>query len=91
VIGSEHELCSVAALEAGVAGVPLASTAGGGMVEHLTPYAEFFDPHDETRIRAAVVAALDTGKRPGQSEHFARRFSWDEIARRTAEAYASVS
>lgn len=87
VIGSRYELCSVAALEAGLAGVPLASTNGGGMLEHLTPFAEFFDPADEAQIRRAVLQALERGRRPGQKEHFAARFSWDAIARRTAAAY----
>ncbi|HVE68538.1 MAG TPA: glycosyltransferase family 4 protein [Solirubrobacteraceae bacterium] len=91
VMPSEYELCSMAMLEAGVAGTPLASTTGGGMVQHLSPYAEFFNPRSETEIGRAVLAAIATGRRPGQSEHFATKFSWDEVARRTVEAYLRVT
>lgn len=87
VIPSEYELCSVAALEAGIAGTPLASTTGGGMVDHLSPYAEFFDPRSEDDIRDALLRAIAVGRRPGQREHFAARFSWQAVARRTVDAY----
>ena len=91
VIASEYELCSVAALEAGAAGAPLASTTGGGMREHLEGFAEFFDPHSEEELRRAVEAAIARGRRDGQSESFLRRFDWSEIARRTLRAYEQVT
>lgn len=91
VVASEYELCSVAALEAGVAGAPLVSTNGGGMPEHLAGFAEFFDPHSESELRQAVTAALERGPRAGQSEHFRARFDWDEIAQRTLAAYEGAA
>lgn len=90
VIASEYELCSIAALEAGAAGAPLVSTNGGGMPEHLEGFAEFFDPGSEPELRRAVEAALERGRREGQTESFLRRFDWDEIARETIRAYERV-
>jgi glycosyltransferase involved in cell wall biosynthesis len=89
-IASVYEIWSLAAHEAGVAGTPIAASSGGVLEELLSPYAVFFDPHSEEAIRAAVDEALARGRVPGQSEHFAARFSWDAAAEHVHAAYASV-
>jgi glycosyltransferase involved in cell wall biosynthesis len=87
VIASVYELCSLSALEAGVAGVPIASTTGGGMFEHLAPWASFFDPRSEHELRRAVIQSTGKGRSRLQSIEFAERFSWESVAEQTLAAY----
>ena len=97
VVPSLYEPFGMVALEAQLAGTPVAVSDTGGLAELVEPGRTGlrFAPESPAAIAAAVrevVADPDgTRRRAAQAQRRAREeFGWASVARRTAEVYASV-
>jgi glycogen(starch) synthase len=97
VVPSLYEPFGMVALEAQVAGTPVAVSDTGGLAELVEPGLTGlrFAPQSPAAIAAAVrdVVADPEGarRRAARAQRRAREeFGWVAVARRTAEVYASV-
>lgn len=84
------ETPGLVALEAGLAGARVAATSGGSTREYFKEFVDYFDPTNPSEIRKAVTKAWDKPSDGRLKEHIAQNFTWDRIARRTADAYRSL-
>lgn len=84
------ETAGIANLEAAAAGAKLVVGDRGAEVEYFGNDAEYADPADPASIRAAVRRALAKPPRThGDSlDQRIRRLTWQEVTRKTREAYA---
>jgi glycosyltransferase involved in cell wall biosynthesis len=87
---SWYETPGLAALEAGMSGVPLVLPDGGSAREYFGPHAEYVRPRDLRGIRRAVTEALRRGRSAELAEQTAGSFSWAAAAWATLEAYRRV-
>ncbi len=96
VLGSHHESCGFALLEALAFGVaPVVSDipshrvlTDGGRLGGL------FAPGDAAALASTLVAVARSGRarsRDSVRDHFARELSWPAVARKAASAYEAVS
>ena len=90
VLASWYETPGLAALEAGMSGVPLVLPAGGCAREYFGENAVYVRPGDARGIRRAVLGALSGGRNPALAEHVRENFAWTAAARATREAYERV-
>jgi glycogen synthase len=97
VVPSLYEPFGMVALEAQLAGTPVAVSDTGGLAELVEPGVTGlrFTPESPTAIAAAVrdvAADPDAARRRAvRARRRAREeFGWDAVARRTAEVYAAV-
>jgi glycosyltransferase involved in cell wall biosynthesis/SAM-dependent methyltransferase len=90
---SWSETPGLANLEAGLAGCALVVGNRGLEQEYLGEYAFVCDPGDWRSIREAVLQAWESAN-PTRSqacrEHILRHFTWEQVARLTADAYESL-
>jgi glycosyltransferase involved in cell wall biosynthesis len=74
-------------VEAMASGAPIVSSNAAAMPEVLGEAALFFDPGDTPAMAEGIAAALRDGdlrhRLGARARARARRFSWDETARRT--------
>ncbi|MDQ1740275.1 MAG: glycogen synthase [Pseudonocardiales bacterium] len=97
VVPSLYEPFGMVALEAQLAGTPVAVSDTGGLAELVEPgvTGTRFLPESPAAIAAAVRQVLadpiDARQMAARAQRRAREeFGWDTVARRTAEVYASV-
>ncbi len=90
VLPSWRETPGLVSLEAAAAGCAVVSTTIGSAKEYFGSYAYYCKPHDLGSIRRAVVAALDSPRKPLLREHVLRNFTWTEAAKQTLRAYEQV-
>ncbi len=100
-IASAYAACSVHALpswyetpglvnlEAGLAGCKLVTTDRGTTREYLGEMAWYCTP-EHYSIRNALRRALAAPPFPGLREHILSNYTWDQVARRTLQAYQEV-
>jgi|GEM_PF-344231 len=90
---SWSETPGLANLEAGLAGCVLVVGNRGLEQEYLGEYAFVCDPGDWRSIHEAVLQAWESAN-PTRSqacrEHILRHFTWEQVARLTADAYESL-
>jgi glycosyltransferase involved in cell wall biosynthesis len=88
VFPSLYEGFGLPPLEAMACGCPVAASNTAALPEILGDACRYFDPTDPEDIAATVLDVLATGKALGaRSLARARRFSWDECARRHDDVY----
>ncbi len=87
---SWFETPGLAALEAGMSGVPLVLPEGGSAREYFGPMAAYVKPNDLPGIRKSVLDALRRGRSTALAEHVRGSFSWTTAARATREGYQKV-
>ncbi|EGD56936.1 glycosyltransferase family 4 protein [Gordonia neofelifaecis] len=97
VLPSRYEPFGIVALEAAATGIPLITSTAGGLGEAVTDgdTGWTFEPFDPAGLATAVCDALAD---PAATQQRARRartrlgeeFTWQSIAKRTAEVYASA-
>jgi len=90
VLPSLFETPGIAALEAGLAGAKVVITDRGGTREYFGDLAEYVDPGSVESIRAGIVRGLARERTGRLREHIRTHYLWDAVARRTADAYATV-
>ena len=90
VLAGWYETPGLAALEAGMSGVPLVLPEGGCAREYFGRLAEYVRPHDLPCIRRAVLAALARGRSRTLARLVRTNFSWNAAAMATREAYEKV-
>lgn len=87
---SWYETPGLAALEAGMSGLPLVLPQGGCAQEYFGDQASYVSPADLTGIREATLAALARGRSPQLAAWVRQNFSWRAAAVATREAYEKV-
>jgi glycosyltransferase involved in cell wall biosynthesis len=88
---SWFETPSLAALEAAIAGRAVVITPFGCTREYFGDRVIYARPDRPRAIARAIVRAWESGPHPGLAAHIAARFSWSEVARRTAEVYETIA
>jgi glycosyltransferase involved in cell wall biosynthesis/2-polyprenyl-3-methyl-5-hydroxy-6-metoxy-1,4-benzoquinol methylase len=90
---SWSETPGLANLEAGLAGCALVVGNRGLEQEYLGEYAFVCDPGDWRSIREAVLQAWESAnptRIQACREHILRHFTWEQVARLTADVYESL-
>lgn len=87
---SWYETPGLAALEAGMSGVPLVLTDRGSTREYFGDLARYVSPGDRDAIRREVVAAYGARRNPELACLVSQRYRWSAAAAATREAYAQV-
>jgi glycosyltransferase involved in cell wall biosynthesis len=90
VLASRFETPGLAALEAGMSGVPLVLPKAGSAREYFGEMADYVAADDSAAIRRATLAALGRGRSVSLAEHVRRRYSWRAVAEATRNAYEKV-
>jgi glycosyltransferase involved in cell wall biosynthesis len=88
---SWFETPGLAALEAALAGSSVVITPFGCTREYFGDRVEYARPDRVPAIRRAIERAWGRGPDPGLSAEIGARFSWTDVARRTAEVYDQVA
>jgi len=94
VFPSLYEGFGIPVLEAMACGTPVVCSRAASLPEVAGDAAEFFDPYNVEDLAAAIERVLEcreyqaTLRRKGKER--AKRFSWDECARRHCEVYREV-
>ena len=90
VLASWYETPSLAALEAGMSGVPLVLPRGGCAKEYFGKLASYVSPGNRSEIREATLAALARGRSLQLGALVRNKYSWQAAAESTREAYEKV-
>ncbi|MFH1171403.1 MAG: glycosyltransferase family 4 protein [bacterium] len=92
VLASLRETPGLSSLEAGVCGCPIVSGTVGSQEEYFGRYATYCDPYNVDSIRNAIGAALETPQenRAALRERILARYTWEQAANATMEAYRHV-
>ncbi|HVX63255.1 MAG TPA: glycosyltransferase [Pirellulales bacterium] len=90
VLASWYETPSLAALEAGMSGVPLVLPRSGCAQEYFGKQARYVSPGDLKGIRDATLAAMNRGRSLQLAARVRQNFSWRAAALATREAYEKV-
>ncbi len=91
VVPSWRETFSLVTLEALAAGCPVALTRSAGAQDALAGAVTPCDPANAESIRRAVETAAADTVPDAIRARIAREFSWERIARQTADAYAQLA
>lgn len=87
VLPSLYETPGIAAMEAALAGANIVITEKGGTKDYFQEWAEYLNPTSTESIVAAVNSSLYKEKIPDLKNHILDHFSWDEVGKKTLEAY----
>jgi len=88
---SWFETPGLAALEAALAGLPVAITPYGSTWDYFGDLVEYARPYREGEIRRAVAKCWEEGADPRLSRRIATHYLWPNVAQITAEAYDQVA
>lgn len=87
---SWYETPGLASLEAALCGCALVVTPGGSTREYFHSHAAYCMPGDVASIRQAVERALAEGPPPPLRAAILRKFTWQNAARATHDAYTQA-
>ncbi|MBE3137867.1 MAG: glycosyltransferase family 4 protein [Thermoplasmata archaeon] len=91
VLPSYYETPGLAALEGGLAGANVVVTGIGGTREYFKDYAWYVDPTSTESIKEALLEAYAAPKTSDLSNHIETNFTWEKVARKTADSYESLA
>ena len=91
VLPSYYETPGLAALEGGLAGANVVVTGIGGTREYFKDYAWYVDPTSTESIKEALLEAYAAPKTSDLSDHIEANFTWEKVARKTADSYESLA
>ena len=86
-LASWFETPGLSSLEAGLAGCNVVTTDRGTTTEYFSDLAWYCDPADQKSIEKAVDEAYRAHKSSRLRKHLLEHFTWDEVAKRTEQAY----
>ncbi len=89
-LASFYETPGLTALEAGLAGANIIITKNGGTHEYFDQYASYVDPLDVMGIAEALRTACSKPHNEDLSKLIASNYTWDNVAKLTIKAYASL-
>lgn len=84
------ETPGLAALEAGLAGANVATTAMGCTKEYFKDLADYLNPSDIRSIRSAVDRSLSRSRNDLLREHIKKEFLWEVASRKNIEVYNNI-
>ena len=87
VLPSLYETPGIAAMEAALAGSNIAITDRGGTNDYFKEWVEYLNPESTGSITKAVNTSLNKKKSTELKNFILENFSWDEVGRKTLEAY----
>jgi glycosyltransferase involved in cell wall biosynthesis len=90
VLQGWFETPGLVAMEAALAGTPLAATEGGSTREYFLGGASYFDPSKPSAISAAVKEAWTQKQPSALKERILENFTWEVVAEKTLKAYEKV-
>jgi glycosyltransferase involved in cell wall biosynthesis len=91
VIPSLFETCGIVAMEAGLAGAPVAITRHGGTREYYKDFVSYLDPDSTTSLRNSLIAAMATKKDTALFRaYIEQNYLWERVMDWTIEIYRSV-
>lgn len=88
---SWFETPGLAALEGALAGSAVVVTPYGSTREYFGDMAVYARPDRPGELEQALRSAWETGPDARLALHVAQRFTWSEVARRTAEVYDEIA
>jgi glycosyltransferase involved in cell wall biosynthesis len=91
VLPSWFETPGLAALEAALAGLPVAITPYGSTWDYFGDLVKYARPHRTAEIARAVAKCWEEGADPRLSRRIATHYLWPKVAQMTAEAYDLVA
>src|SRR5581483_4935704 len=84
VIPSLFETCGIVAMEAGLAGAPVAITHNGGTREYYKDYVNYLDPTSIATLRKSLIAALEKKKDTAKfRSYIEQNYLWERVIDRT--------
>lgn len=90
VLPSYYETPGIAALEAALAGAKIVITAHGGTTDYFKEDASYLNPKSEHSIMEAIQSALQKSPNHKLKKRILNEFSWDNVAKKTAEVYKNL-
>ncbi len=84
------ETPGLTALEAALAGTRVAATSGGSTREYLGKEAEYFNPASPRDMALKIKKSLDRPMAHALRERVLSLFTWESIARETAQHYRAI-
>jgi glycosyltransferase involved in cell wall biosynthesis len=87
VLPSWHEVSSLAALEAGLAGCNVVVTNRSYLPEYLKDFAWYVNPASAGDIKEKILEACKEPKTDRLKEHILNNYTWERAAKETMEAY----
>ena len=87
---SFYETPGLVALEGGLAGANVVITEIGGTREYFGDYAWYINPIDENSIRMALISAYNTPKNSNLSKRIQDKYTWENVAKKTVQAYRLI-
>ena len=90
VLPSLLETPGLAALEAGALGAKILITEVGSTREYFGEYVDYIDPHNENEILDRIRRALLKSYPHGLAQRICSRFTWENAAKATLDAYDAV-
>jgi glycosyltransferase involved in cell wall biosynthesis len=87
VLPSLHEVTSLTALEAGLAGCNVVVTNKSYLSEYLRDFAWYVNPASAEDIKEKILEACQKPKTNGLKEYILNNYTWERAAKETMEAY----
>jgi glycosyltransferase involved in cell wall biosynthesis len=87
VLPSWHEIPSLSALEAALAGCNVVITKNGSTKEYFRDYALYVDPASQDDLKAKILEAYRSPKDGKLKQHILGNFTWERTAKETLDAY----
>jgi len=87
VLPSWHEVTSLTALEAGLAGCNIAITDRSYLSEYLKDFAVYLNPASVEDVKKKILEAYEKPKTEELKQHILKNYTWEHVAKGTLEAY----
>jgi glycosyltransferase involved in cell wall biosynthesis len=87
VLPSWHEVTSLTALEAGLAGCNLVITKNSYSVEYLQDFASYVNPASVADIKSKIKISYEKPRANELKERILNNYTWENTAKGTMEAY----
>lgn len=87
VLPSWHEVASLSALEAGLAGCNLVLTRRSSAPEYFKNFALYVNPASVEDIKEKILRAYEKPRTDELKQHILNNYTWESVAKKTIEAY----
>jgi glycosyltransferase involved in cell wall biosynthesis len=87
VLPSWHEVASLSALEAGLAGCNMVITQRSSAPEYFKNFALYVNPASVKDIKEKILEAYAKPRTDELKQHILNNYTWEIVAKRTMEAY----